>query len=710
MSAQQMLAVSLILSVLASGAAWGVGALIERISDDPRLRDRVWGAGLIFGLLPVLAVGVLVLTPAPVREVVAPAPPVFISETVASAPAPGVVERPVWPGPHTLSWAVLIAAAAFGLIRLIALALRTFRLARLIARAVPVGPDIQPRIEGIASRLKVQPPLAFTDATSGEALLTGLCRPRLILPASDHPVADAVIAHELAHLKRGDHRTLWLEEAIAVLLAFNPMIPVLRARRDAAREEACDALALSGSDTETRRAYAQTLIQALRDRAGSQGPRVALTFTGAARKAAMKRLNAVTTPAAPAGRRVRWVAMALGLSFTIAAGAATAALASQRETEIRMASAPSSNQAAEEGTSAAQAATQAALAALSPEARERFQGASAADYRAFCASTDVIDDGFCAGVMFSHLARAPGNGLCVPETGVDSGARLGEIVARGKAEIARLEPRRDEGAYEYSERALKAAYPCGIEAATSAGLPDGPALTVRIGRSQEPFVLGSGSVLRVVLQSQDGERGARNISRMEMPIVPDQPLERELFFRLKEEQLPTLTSGQVYDLTAEIRDVDGRVVYAAEPVAVRMAPGSRGRLAAMRPELVLTRTVAATPPSASIQAYQARLTISVRGQVVASERLRLLPDNGDASTILTADGSDYRYGLRLARAEPASGGEEQLTLSAEVLRAASSGRWEPEAKPVLLMRADGKAQMQWGSEAGLSFDILVEPA
>lgn len=132
--------------------------------------------------------------------------------------------------------------------------------------------------------------------------------------------------------------------------------------------------------------------------------------------------------------------------------------------------------AADRAASAAQMATQAAGAALPPATLARFQRASATDYRTYCASADPAEDGFCAGVMFSHLARAPGNGLCVPEAGGNAHARLTGFVAGGKAQIARITPRRDEGAYEYSERALKAAFPC--QSATRS-VADQPAVEAR---------------------------------------------------------------------------------------------------------------------------------------------------------------------------------------------------------------------------------------
>ncbi len=803
MTPPELMALSLIGSVLASAAAWGAAVLIERGSRDPRLRDAVWGGGLLLGLLPVLAVALMLLSPAPVREVVATATIPEFRVEAAAVPAPVVSATPIWPTPAGLGRAALAAAGFLGLIRLVALALRILRLARLIARATPVDAPLQTRIDSLAGRLGVRAPDAVVSAAAGETLLAGLGRPRLILPVSGKSLPDAIILHELAHLKRADHRTLWLEEAIAVVLAFNPLIPLLRARRDAAREEACDALALTGADPEARRAYARTLIQALRDRAGpasASGGLVALTFTGAGRTTAMHRLNAVMNPAAPAGRRVRGIAAGLVLGLVVGAGSASWAIAAHRpvETVVRagVAAAPPATDFAwvsaaldpvykaawpeacgfgaegdgrifvhagacetgdgsrleilslagvafstdaraaftavkaacdagrpveiayaengararrsvaclsaavappepvrftvdlsydpairiaagdrleielkrdmEQGgtastgivldlapgampgqafadlrppllptdlrngpmfalsarivgsngvvkavsdrdldrphapyvqsaaaistamrmlpadgqaASAARMAVDSAGAALPPETAARFRRASASDYQRYCASGDSVEEGFCAGVLFASLGGEPKAGFCLPENLSGNRAAISAYLARAKAEIARLSPRRDEGAYEYSERALRRAYPCQAVAA----------------------------------------------------------------------------------------------------------------------------------PAAAARTYQARISISENGRLAASDRLRLLP-NGDASTVLTVDGVGYRFQLRLSEAERGPEGQALMDTNAHVERALPSGGWKTTSRPRLTMRADGQARMTWGEEAGLLFDIVVEPA
>lgn len=341
MGAPELLALSLGLSVAVAALAWVGGRLVERSSADPRLRDRMWGVALLLPALPPLAIGLVLLTPPPVREV-------MLTAAVPNAPTPDAS-----PDLSAAALAVLACAGLLTLARLGALLFRTRRLHDVIRDAGSIDASVAETVEAAAGRLAVRAPRVVVSDATPEPLLAGLGRPRLILPAhltdaADPAVVDAIITHELAHLKRGDHRTLWLEECLLALLAANPLTLLLRARRAAAREEACDALALAGAGPETRRAYAQSLIEALRSRAGpyDAGALPVLTFTGAGRTTVMHRLKAVLTPAAPAGRRARLGVAVAGLSLLVAAGAASVAVAAQREAETRLIAPPAAADAA----------------------------------------------------------------------------------------------------------------------------------------------------------------------------------------------------------------------------------------------------------------------------------------------------------------------------------------------------------------------------
>ncbi len=553
----ELLALSMGLSIAVSALALAAGAVIEARSNDPVLRDRIWGVALILGLSPVLAAAVLLMTPAPVLEVATPTlAPAVLATTTDTVPVIAA-QRGFTPDFGLLALLTLGAAAILTGLKATGLALRSARLVRILRQAAPADAAVARQVMRAAGALGVSAPATVVSRKASEALLSGLGRARLILPEGLAPgSADAVIAHELAHLKRGDHRTLWLEEAAAVLLAFNPLIPLIRAKRDAAREEACDAIALNGATPEARQAYAQTLIEALRNRAGSQAP--ALTFTGAGRTTAMRRLKAVTSPATPAGRRTRLIAGVAGLALLSTIGGTTGAMALHREPEVRLIALAKPQEPRRvdasghrqllngqplpaglpvwalnpdrvdirssadgggvvdfilpfTGTTAVSVNGQRLpdgfpFSGINPEAvadlqrdgehmkftlkseaevrgqqpaddvaaaqervetrvatAARFRRASASDYQRYCASGEPGENGFCMGVMLGHLGRAETIGLCLPDNlrlGGDDEAAVNAYLARGRAEVARQTPRNDEGAYEFSQRALHAAYPC----------------------------------------------------------------------------------------------------------------------------------------------------------------------------------------------------------------------------------------------------------
>ena len=72
--------------------------------------------------------------------------------------------------------------------------------------------------------------------------------------------ARGVIAHELAHIRRGDQLLAWIELLAGVFWWWNPLFWFVRNRVRESAELACDAIALS-AQSESRRAYAELLIR-----------------------------------------------------------------------------------------------------------------------------------------------------------------------------------------------------------------------------------------------------------------------------------------------------------------------------------------------------------------------------------------------------------------------------------------------------------------
>jgi beta-lactamase regulating signal transducer with metallopeptidase domain len=142
---------------------------------------------------------------------------------------------------------------------------RITRYARL-ARGAVAAPDYL-TAEGVrlAREFGVRPiPLLIADEISSPFVWC-LGRLKLIWPAS---LADetefarwqGIMAHELAHVRRGDHWTAWLELVAGIVWWWNPLYLFTRRRLREAAEIACDALAV-GMLPDGRRAYAEAFLE-----------------------------------------------------------------------------------------------------------------------------------------------------------------------------------------------------------------------------------------------------------------------------------------------------------------------------------------------------------------------------------------------------------------------------------------------------------------
>lgn len=336
MGTAELLALSLGLSLVLAGAAYGLVRLFEAGAPDPVLRETAWALALYLPALPIVLVGAALLLP----------PPTVASAVGLEGPAtgPAVIEiivkqgASVAPVGELLALGVLAVAGLLALIRVIWLVRRSLRLQRLIRASGEASPAARQIVEDTARRLGAPTPEVRVRAAGGEALIAGLLRPVLVLPASlleatDPQALRAVCAHELAHLKRGDHRALWIEEALLTVLACNPLLRIIRDHRSAAREEACDAAALAHAGDDARKLYARSLLDALRaSPKGDDAP--ALTFTSSRRILVMRRLKAILSPVPTSGVRQRLAVLGLGVAVAAVAGTSSYALAAQRQAVV----------------------------------------------------------------------------------------------------------------------------------------------------------------------------------------------------------------------------------------------------------------------------------------------------------------------------------------------------------------------------------------
>src|SRR5690606_19763594 len=131
-----------------------------------------------------------------------------VSGAVGIAAAPEAVSQAFAPDPGLTMILILVAAGLLALWRLGRLALGVRRLSSLLDGLAEADAATAELVEETARRMSTPAPRLGLSPRASEPLLTGIIRPRLILPpdlgaAADPVVVRAMIAHELAHLKRG---------------------------------------------------------------------------------------------------------------------------------------------------------------------------------------------------------------------------------------------------------------------------------------------------------------------------------------------------------------------------------------------------------------------------------------------------------------------------------------------------------------------------
>ncbi|MDP3079675.1 MAG: M56 family metallopeptidase, partial [Brevundimonas sp.] len=122
--------------------------------------------------------------------------------------------------------------------------------------------------------------------------------------------ARAVLAHELAHLQRGDWVFLILSRVALGLFWFNPLVWMVHAALSARSEEAADAVAVGEVD---RRTYARALV----DLASDFTPPAALGMAGPA-ETLTRRIACIMKTSAPLRRRPLAMALTVGALIGVA--------------------------------------------------------------------------------------------------------------------------------------------------------------------------------------------------------------------------------------------------------------------------------------------------------------------------------------------------------------------------------------------------------
>jgi len=136
-----------------------------------------------------------------------------------------------------------------------------------------VAPDLSERARRLMDRMKISRPVGILQSTLAELpIVVGWLRPVVLLPASlltglTSKQLEAILAHELAHVRRYDYLVNLLQTAVETLLFYHPAIWWLSRRIRTEREHCCDdvAVAVCGNNVD----YAEALAAVEQRRAAA---------------------------------------------------------------------------------------------------------------------------------------------------------------------------------------------------------------------------------------------------------------------------------------------------------------------------------------------------------------------------------------------------------------------------------------------------------
>ncbi|MGC1272647.1 MAG: DUF1559 domain-containing protein [Planctomycetaceae bacterium] len=182
-------------------------------------------------------------------------------------PQPSARTAAAAPSPEPLRWRVVVAwlfvaAAVAGAVRL---ALGAWSVRRTIQRAKPVyDPTLFGLVDVLHAELSCTTPVELRESHEvATAATAGWRKPVLLLPSDWHGWTEterrAVIAHELAHVKRRDYLAAVAAQTALAVHFYHPLLHWLAGRLRLEQELAADALAASVSGGRT--VYLRTLAE-----------------------------------------------------------------------------------------------------------------------------------------------------------------------------------------------------------------------------------------------------------------------------------------------------------------------------------------------------------------------------------------------------------------------------------------------------------------
>ncbi len=297
-------------------ATGGILALLDKAKASTRYAVAT-GALLLMAALP-FATALRTVEPA-ARPAIAPsaAPAGPVPAAVAPASPANTVTAQTF-GAALLPWVFALWLAGVAALSLVHLG-GWGRVRRLSRQGQPAGEELQELARSLSRRLGIGRAVALLESAAVTVpAVVGWLRPVVLVPAStlaglSPRQLEAILAHELAHIRRHDYLVNLLQTAVETLLFYHPAVWWVSAQVRHERENCCDDLVVTVCGDRLGYARALVELEGLR----SAAPRLALAATGGSLADRVRRL--VGVPDRPSRRP--WAAGLLALAL-LPAGAA----------------------------------------------------------------------------------------------------------------------------------------------------------------------------------------------------------------------------------------------------------------------------------------------------------------------------------------------------------------------------------------------------
>ena len=188
-------------------------------------------------------------------------------------------------GSFVWSVSLMLLHLAGSLVCLGVIVLQAARLRRLVRESNEVRQGaLFERFSQLAGRLAVRRlPRLYANTSVESPFSCGIVHPEIVIPTAlaenlRRDEIDLVLAHELAHHRRGDLAVNWLQALVHTLWWFHPVVWLVNLRLRAVREDCCDDLVLAARLADENQ-YCDTLLRVAASSHAARLPALALPMS-----------------------------------------------------------------------------------------------------------------------------------------------------------------------------------------------------------------------------------------------------------------------------------------------------------------------------------------------------------------------------------------------------------------------------------------------